>query len=62
MVDLANWKVVDDLYIDKLKSVSVDLSMLSNVVKNDFIKNTAHDELVKKITIDKTIDTSDFVK
>lgn len=48
MVDLANWKVVDDLYIDKLKSVSVDLSMLSNVVKNDFIKNTAHDELVKK--------------
>ena len=62
MVDLANWKVVDDLYIDKLKSVSVDLGMLSNVVKNDFIKNTAHDELVKKITIDKTIDTSDFVK
>lgn len=43
MVDLANWKVVDDLYIDQLKSVSVDLSILSNVVKNNFIKNTAHD-------------------
>ena len=38
--NLANWKSeVDKLDIDKLKPVPVDLSKLSDVVKNDVVKN-----------------------
>ena len=38
-VDLANLKSdIDDLDIDKLKTVPADLSKLSNVVKNDVFK------------------------
>ena len=36
--DLANLKsVVGKLEIDKLKTVSIDLNKLSNVVNNDFV-------------------------
>ena len=38
--DLAIWKTeVDDLDIDKLVPVPVDLSKLSNVVKDNVVKN-----------------------
>ena len=57
--NLANLKTeVDKLDIDKLVPVSVDLSKLSDVVKNDVVKKTVYDKLVAKVD---NIDTSDFV-
>ena len=49
---------VDNLHIDKLVPVPVDLSKLSDVVKNDVVKKTVYDKLVAKVD---NIDTSDFV-
>ena len=48
----------DKLDIDKLAPVPVDLSKLSDVVKNDVVKKTVYDQLVVKVN---NIDTSDFV-
>ena len=57
--NLANLKTeVDKLDIDKLVPVPVDLSKLSDVVKNDVVKKTAYDKLVAKVN---SIDTSGFV-
>ena len=57
--DLAIWKTeVDDLDIDKLVPVPVDLSKLSNVVKDDVVKKAVYDKLVSKVN---NIDTSKFV-
>ena len=53
---------VDKLDVDKLEPVSVDLSKLKDVVKNDIIKKTEDDELVKKVNNIKTTDNSDLVK
>ena len=48
--NLANLKTeVDKLDIDKLVSVPVDLSKLSNVVNNDVVKKTEYDKLVTKV-------------
>ena len=56
---MANLKTeVDKLVIDKLTPVPVDLSKLSDVVKNDVVKQTAYDKLVTKVNC---IDTSTFV-
>ena len=44
--------------VDKLAPVRVDLSKLSDVVKNDVVKKTVYDKLVAK---GSNIDTSDFV-
>ena len=56
--NLANLKSeVDKLDIDKLATLSADLSKLSNVVKN-VVKKTVYDKLVAKVN---NIDTSDFV-
>ena len=49
---------VDILDTDKLKTVPVDLSKLTNVVKNDIVKKTEYDNLVNKVN---GIDTSGFV-
>ena len=49
---------VDKLDIDKLVPVSVDLSKLSDVVKNDVVKKAVYDKLAAKVN---NIDTSDFV-
>ena len=49
---------VDKLDIDKLAPVPVDLSKLSDVVKNDVVKKTLFDKLVAKVN---SIDTSAFV-
>ena len=38
---------IDKLDIDKLVPVSVDLSKLSNVVKNDVVKKNVYDKLVE---------------
>ena len=57
--NLANLKTeVDKLDIDKLATVPVDLSKLSNVVKNDVVKKVDYNKLVAKVN---NIDTSDFV-
>ena len=57
--NLANLKTeVDKLNIDKLMSVPVDLSNLSNVVKNDVVIKTVYDKLVAKVN---SIDTITFV-
>ena len=50
---------VDRLDVDKLVPVLVDLSKLSDAVKNDVAKKTEYDGLVKKVN---TINTSGFVK
>ena len=58
--NLANLKTeVDKLDIDKLAPVPVDLSKLSDVVKNDVVRKTVYGKLVAKVN---NIDTSDFVK
>ena len=57
--NLANLKTENDkLDIDKLAPVPVDLSKLSDVVKNDVVKKTVYNKLVAKVD---NIDTSDFV-
>ena len=57
--NLANLKTeVDKLDIDKLVPVPVDLSKLSDVVKNDVVKKDAYDKLVIKVD---NVDTSGFV-
>ena len=49
---------VDKLDLDRLAPVPVDLSKLSDVVKNDVVKKTVYDKLAAKVN---NIDTSDFV-
>ena len=57
--NLANLKTeVDKSDIDKLALVPVDLSKLSDVVKNDVVKKDVYKELVTKVN---NIDTSVFV-
>ena len=57
--NIANLKTeVDKLDIEKLAPVPVDLSKVSDVVKNDFVKKDVYDKLVVKVN---NIDTSDFV-
>ena len=43
--------------MDKLAPVPVDLSKLSDVVKNDVVKKAVYDKLVAKVN---NIDTNDF--
>ena len=57
--NLASLKTeVDKLDIDKLAPVPVDLSKLSDVVKNDVVKKAVYDKLAAKVN---NIDTSAFV-
>ena len=57
--NLANLKTeVDKLDIDKSAPVSVDLSTLSDVVKNDVVKKTVYDKIVAKVN---SIGTCRFV-
>ena len=56
--NLANLKTeVDKLDIDILVPIPVDLSKLSDVVKNDVVKKNVYDKLVVKVD---NINTSDF--
>ena len=57
--NLASLKTeLDKLDIDKLTPVPVDLSKLSDAVKNDVVKKVVYDKLVAKVN---NIDTNDFV-
>ena len=43
---MASFKIeIDDFDLDKRKAASTDLSMLSNVVDDDAIKNTVCDKI-----------------
>ena len=58
--NLASLKTeIDKIDADKLKTVSVDLAKLSNVVTNDIVKKTEYNKLVTKVD---NIDTTNFVK
>ena len=52
----------DRLEIDKLKTSPVDLSELSNVLKNEVVKKDVYNKLVKKFNFIKTNGTSSLVK
>ena len=57
--NLANLKTkVNEFDTDKLKMVPIDLSKLSNLVKNEVVKKNASDKFVAKVN---NIDTSRFV-
>ena len=57
--NLANLKTeVDKSDIDKLASVPIGLSKLSDVVKNDVVKNAVYDKLAAKVN---SSDANDFV-
>ena len=53
---------VDKLDIGKLETNAVDLRKLSDVVKNDIVKKTEYDKLIKQLNNVKTTDTSGLVK
>ena len=57
--DLASLKAkIDKTDINKLKTVPIDLSKLSNVVNNNVVKKTVYDKLVANLN---NFDTSGFV-
>ena len=57
--NLASLKTeTDKLDTDKLTTVPVDLSKLSDVVKNDVVKKTEYDKLVVNVN---DLDTTGFV-
>ena len=53
---------VDKLDVDKLVTVSFDLSKLSDAVKICVLNKTEYDELVKKVSAIQATDTSNLVK
>ena len=56
---MANLQVeINKIDVDKLKTVLIELSKLSNVVNNDVVKKTVYEKLVAKV---KNIDTNGFV-
>ena len=58
-LNLASFKTeVDKLDVDKLASAPVELSKLSDVVKNDVAKKAEYNKLVEKVN---SIDTTGFL-
>ena len=53
---------VDKLDLGKLETNPVDLSKLSDVVKNDVVKKTGYNKLLKKVDNIDITDTSSLVK
>ena len=61
-VDLANLKSeIDKLDISKLQTIPVSLSKLSDVVRNEVVKKTVSDTLVKKVNAIQAVDASNLV-
>ena len=56
---------VDKIEIERIKTVPVDLSKLSNIVNNEVVKKTVYYKLVEKVNPNlskiNNIDTSGFV-
>ena len=60
-VDLVSLKSeIDKLDIGKLETTPIDLSRLSDVVKNEIVKKTEYNELAKKFNAIQTTDTSHY--
>ena len=67
-IDISNFTLISNLAslktevnkidVDKLKTVPVDLSELSNIVNNDVVKKAVHNKLVTKVN---NIDTTEFI-
>ena len=53
---------VDKLDIGKLEAIPDVISKLSNVVKDDLVKKSEYDELIKKVNNVSTTDTSNLEK
>ena len=51
---------MDNWDTDKLKTTPFDLNKLSDKIKNEVVKKTAYDKLVKKVNAIKTTDTSNL--
>ena len=63
MIDLASLQSEHDkIDIGKLEATPVDLRKLSDMVKNELVKNTAYGELVKNVNDTHTTDTSNLIK
>ena len=52
---------VDKLDIGKSETTPVDLSKLSNVVKNDDVKKTEYEDLVKRVNANDTSRLADLL-
>ena len=50
------------MFTGKLETTPVDLSKLSDVVKNEVVKKTEYNELIKKFHAIQTTDASDLVE
>ena len=62
-VDLARLKSeIYKLFITTLETAPVDLSKLSEAVKNEVVKTTAYDELVWKVNANQNSNTVNLVK
>ena len=60
--DLASLKLeIANLDIGQLETTPVDLNKLSDVVKNEVVKKTVYDALVKKLIAIQTTDTSNLL-
>ena len=53
---------VDKLDIGKSETTPVDLSKLSNVVKNDDVKKTEYEDLVKRVNANDTSRLADLLE
>ena len=53
---------LNQLDVDEMVPVPLDLSKLINVVRNNAVKNTKYDELIKNVSNIKTTDTNDLIK
>ena len=62
-VDIVRLKSeIDKLDIGKLETTPADISKVNDVVKNEVLKNTEYDKLVKNVNAVQTTDTSNLVK
>ena len=62
-IDLAIWKSkINKLDIGNLETGPVDLSKLSDVIKNEVVKMSVYEELVKKVNAIQTTYTNNLVK
>ena len=61
--DLVSLKTeVNKIEVERLKTISADLSKLSKVVKNEVVKKTVYDKLVARVNnIDTSGKTSSFI-
>ena len=61
-IDLATLKSkIDKSDIGKLRTTPVNLNKLSNLVRNERVKKTAYDELVKKVNAIQTTNVNNLL-